>query len=55
MAFASGTRYFFFSFHAPTERVEENAKASTVTLDRSLLEKIDKIARPGLAKGATLL
>ena len=37
------------------ERVDENAKASTVTLDRSLLEKIDKIARPGLAKGATLL
>jgi len=37
------------------ERVDENAKASTVTLDRSLLEKIDRIARPGLAEGATLL
>ncbi len=37
------------------ERVDENAKASTVTLDRRLLEKIDKIARPGLAEGATLL
>ena len=37
------------------ERVDENARAATIALDRALLDKIDKLARPGLASGATLL
>jgi aryl-alcohol dehydrogenase-like predicted oxidoreductase len=37
------------------ERIDENARAATIALDRALLDKIDKLARPGLASGATLL
>ena len=37
------------------ERIDENARAATIVLDRSLLDEIDKLARPGLASGATLL
>ena len=37
------------------ERVDENAGAATIALDRRQLERIDKLARPGLAEGATLL
>ena len=37
------------------ERVSENAVASTIELDSATLERIDDLARPGLAKGATLL
>jgi aryl-alcohol dehydrogenase-like predicted oxidoreductase len=37
------------------ERMDENARAATIALDRALLDKIDKLARPGLASGATLL
>jgi aryl-alcohol dehydrogenase-like predicted oxidoreductase len=37
------------------ERIEENAQAATISLDQSQLERIDKLARPGLAEGATLL
>ena len=37
------------------QRIEENAKALSVQLDDSTLQHIDKIARPGLAEGATLV
>jgi aryl-alcohol dehydrogenase-like predicted oxidoreductase len=37
------------------ERIDENARAATIVLDRPLLDKIDQLARPGLASGATLL
>jgi aryl-alcohol dehydrogenase-like predicted oxidoreductase len=37
------------------ERIEENARAATISLDQGQLERIDKLARPGLAEGATLL
>jgi hypothetical protein len=33
----------------------EGARAATIVLDGSLLNGIDKLARPGLALGATLL
>jgi aryl-alcohol dehydrogenase-like predicted oxidoreductase len=37
------------------ERVDENAAAAGILLDEGLLRRIDAIARPGLAEGATLL
>lgn len=37
------------------ERVGENAKAAGIRLDAETLRRIDAIARPGLAEGATLL
>lgn len=37
------------------ERVEENAQAATITLDDKTLQRIDELARPGLAEGATLV
>ena len=37
------------------ERVDENAAAAEVALDAALLDRIDEVARPGLAQGATLL
>lgn len=37
------------------ERIGENAKAADIDLDRETLDRIDQIARPGLAEGATLL
>ena len=37
------------------ERIDENARAAEVVLNGEMLEKIDKLARPGLAMGATLL
>lgn len=37
------------------ERVDENARAADVRLDGATLRRIDEIARPGLAKGATLV
>jgi aryl-alcohol dehydrogenase-like predicted oxidoreductase len=37
------------------ERIDENARAATIVLDRSLLDQIDKLAPPGLATGATLI
>jgi aryl-alcohol dehydrogenase-like predicted oxidoreductase len=37
------------------ERVDENAKASAIKLDSSILQRIDKLAHPGLAQGATLV
>lgn len=37
------------------ERVEENAAAAGILLDDALLERIDAVARPGLAEGATLI
>ena len=37
------------------ERIDENARAATIVLDRSLLDEIDNLARPGLAMGATLI
>lgn len=37
------------------ERVEENAAAAGILLDASLVDRIDDLARPGLADGATLI
>lgn len=37
------------------ERVEENAKAADIRLTPELLNRIDELARPGLAEGATLV
>lgn len=37
------------------ERVDENAAAAGILLDDALLARIDALARPGLAEGATLL
>lgn len=37
------------------ERVDENAGAATIALDRRQLDRIDNLARPGLAEGGTLL
>jgi aryl-alcohol dehydrogenase-like predicted oxidoreductase len=37
------------------ERIDENAKAADITLDAELLRRIDALARPGLAEGATLI
>lgn len=37
------------------ERVEENAKAADIRLTPELLKRIDELARPGFAQGATLV
>lgn len=37
------------------ERIGEDAKAASLRLDAKTLRRIDAIARPGLAEGATLL
>ncbi len=37
------------------ERVTENAKASAIKLDRATLQRINELARSGLAQGATLV
>jgi len=37
------------------ERIRENARAADIHIDRATLDRIDRIARPGLAEGATLL
>jgi len=37
------------------ERIEENAKAADIRLSDETLNRIDEIAPPGLAEGATLL
>jgi aryl-alcohol dehydrogenase-like predicted oxidoreductase len=37
------------------ERVGENARAADIHLTRELLERINNLARPGLAQGATLV
>lgn len=37
------------------ERVEENAKAADIHLTPELLKRINELARPGLAEGATLV
>lgn len=37
------------------ERIEENAKAAAIELSAELLRRIDVIARPGLAEGASLV
>ena len=42
-----GTRRF--------ERVDENADASAIKLNSATLQRINELARPGLAKGATLV
>ncbi|MEB3321823.1 MAG: aldo/keto reductase [Synechococcaceae cyanobacterium] len=36
-------------------RVDENAKATDIRLTPDLLKRIDELARPGLAEGATLV
>ena len=38
-----------------TTRVAENARASTIRLTAEQLRRVDQVARPGLAEGATLL
>ena len=37
------------------ERIDQNAEALNVVLDSAILDRIDEIARPDLAAGATLL
>lgn len=37
------------------DRIDENAKALSIILEPELMNRIDKIAKPGLAVGATLL
>jgi aryl-alcohol dehydrogenase-like predicted oxidoreductase len=37
------------------ERVEENARAADIHLTPELLKRINELARPGLAEGATLV
>ena len=37
------------------ERIDENANALSVELDDAVLERINEIAEPGVARGATLL
>lgn len=37
------------------ERIDENAKAADIRLSDAVLKRIDEIARPGLAEGATLV
>ena len=37
------------------QRVDENAQAVSVELDAATLQRIDEIAKPGIAQGATLL
>jgi aryl-alcohol dehydrogenase-like predicted oxidoreductase len=37
------------------ERIDENAQASAIRLDGATLRRIDDLARPGLARGATLV
>lgn len=36
-------------------RIDENAKALSVQIDASTLQRINEIAKPGIAKGATLM
>jgi diketogulonate reductase-like aldo/keto reductase len=36
-------------------RIDENAKAASLRLDADQLRRIDALARPGLAEGATLV
>jgi aryl-alcohol dehydrogenase-like predicted oxidoreductase len=38
-----------------SERVDENAKAAYINLNKETLLRIDELARPGLAEGATLV
>jgi aryl-alcohol dehydrogenase-like predicted oxidoreductase len=37
------------------ERIDENARAAAIKLDPATLQRMDALARPGLAQGATLL
>ena len=37
------------------ERVDENSSAASVRLDAKTLQRINDLARPGLAEGATLV
>lgn len=37
------------------ERVDENAKASAIRLDGATVQRINAVARPGAAQGATLV
>ncbi len=37
------------------DRIDENARAADIRLTGETLKRIDRVARPGLAKGATLL
>ena len=37
------------------ERIDENAQAAAIRLDGATLRRIDDLARPGLARGATLV
>lgn len=37
------------------DRIDENAKAASVQLSSTILQKIDGLARPGLAEGVTLV
>jgi aryl-alcohol dehydrogenase-like predicted oxidoreductase len=37
------------------QRIDENAKALSVQLDTSSMQRINELAKPGLAEGATLV
>jgi diketogulonate reductase-like aldo/keto reductase len=37
------------------ERIDENATAAAIDLDGAMLQRIDDLAQPGLAKGTTLM
>ena len=37
------------------ERIDENAKAADIRLNDEMLNRINELARPGLAEGATLV
>lgn len=50
-----GTDVFPIPGTRRTERIAENAAAAGIRLDAGTLERIDALARPGLAEGATLL
>ena len=54
-AFASGSRHRSNSGDAASGAHRRKRTAATIVLDSALLEEIDKLARRGLASGATLL
>ena len=37
------------------KRIDENVRAAKIKLDPANLQRIDELARPGLAEGATLI
>lgn len=50
-----GTDLFAIPGTRRLARIDENAKAAEIRLDGEMLRRIDALARPGLAEGATLV